>query len=112
MWHCWQLVSPPPVERFWAIARRGDQSELLIGSNGTWHAAHVDSRLPELVHLLTVGVAVGDDDIDVAEIADMAECHPAELRGVGDDDDPLRGLRGVPLHGCLGEEVGGDAGPG
>src|SRR5665213_956246 len=75
----------------------------------TSDAAYVDSRLLQVVHRLAVGVAVGENDVDVIEVADVAECHPTELRGIGYHDDPLRGLRGGPLHGCLGEQVCGDA---
>ena len=45
--------------------------------------------LLQVVHSLTVGVAVGENDVDVIEVAHVAECHPSQLRGVSDHDDPL-----------------------
>jgi len=72
-------------------------------------AAQVDSRRPQLVHHLLVGLGIGQDDVDVVEIADMAEGHPAELRGIGHHDDPLGGFGGGTLHRRLGQQVSGDA---
>ena len=54
-------------------------------------AADVDSHRPQLLHPLLVGAGISEDDVDLVEIADVAERHPPELQGVGHDDDPLRG---------------------
>jgi hypothetical protein len=66
-------------------------------------AAHVDSSRPQLLHHLVVGFGIGEEDVDIAEIADMAERDPTELRGVGHSDYPLRGFGGGTLHRRLGE---------
>ena len=87
----------------WPTVRRGGCCWLVLGRKPASDAADVDSRRPQLVHYLLIGFGIGDDDVDVVEIADMAERHPAELRGVGHRDDPLRGFGGAPLHRRLGE---------
>jgi 2-haloacid dehalogenase len=72
--------------------------------------ANVDSCVPQFVHHLLAGSCIGEDDVDVLEIADVAERHSAELRGVGDGDNPLRGSGRGALHRSLCEKVGCDAG--
>ena len=68
-------------------------------------AADIDSHRPELLHPLLVGSGIGQDDVDLVEIADMTERHSPELRGVGDRDDPLRGSGSGALDRGLGEKV-------
>lgn len=82
---------------------------------GSWppaasDAADVDSRRAELFHYLLIGSPIGEEDVDIVEIADVAERHPAELRGVGYRNNPLRGFGGGSLHRRLGEQVRCDAG--
>jgi 2-haloacid dehalogenase len=72
-------------------------------------AADIDSHRPQLLHLLLVGSGISQDDVDLLEIADMAERHAPELRGVGHRDDPLRGSGGGALDRGLGEKVGRNA---
>lgn len=62
------------------------------GPGSVSDAAYVDPRNPQLLHHLLVRFGIGEDDVDVVEIADMTERDPAELRGVGHRDDPLRGF--------------------
>ena len=72
-------------------------------------AADIDARRPQLLHALLVGCGVSQDDVDLIEIADMAESHSSELRRVGHRDDPLRGSGGGAVDRRLGKKVGGDA---
>lgn len=79
------------------------------GPGSVSDAADVDSHRPQLLHPLLVGSGISQDDVDLVEIADMAERHSPELRRVGHRDDPLRGSGGGALHRRLGEKVGRDA---
>ncbi len=72
-------------------------------------AADIDSHRPQLLHLLLVGSGISQDDVDLFKIADMAERHAPELRGVGHRDDSLRGSSGAALDRGLGEKVGRNA---
>jgi 2-haloacid dehalogenase len=72
-------------------------------------AADIDSQRPQLLHPLLVGSGISQDDVDLVEIADMAERHSPELRGIGHDDDSLRGSGGGALDRRLGEKVGSNA---
>ncbi len=72
-------------------------------------AADIDSHRPQLLYPLLVGSGISQDDVDLVEIADMAERHSPELRGIGHRDDPLRGPGGGALDCRLGEKVGSDA---
>jgi 2-haloacid dehalogenase len=56
-----------------------------------------------------LGFGISENDVDTVEIADMAERHPTELRGVGHNDHPLRDFGGGTLHRRLGEQVSRDA---
>jgi 2-haloacid dehalogenase len=83
----------------------------LVGSipDSASDAADIDSHRPQLLHLLLVGSGISQDDVDLFKIANMAERHAPELRGVGHRDDPLRGSGGGALDSGLGEKVGRDA---
>jgi len=80
-----------------------------VSSGSGSDAADVYSRRPQLFHPLLVGPGVSEDDIDFVEIADMAERHAPEFRGVGHRDDPLRGSGGGALDRRLGEKVRSNA---
>src|ERR1700677_603351 len=73
-------------------------------------AADVDSRRPQLLHPLRVGSGISENDVDLVEIADMAEGDAPELGGVGHDNDPLRSSGGGAFDRRLGEEMSSDAG--
>ena len=72
-------------------------------------AADVDSGGPQLLEPLGVRSGVGENDVDLVKVADVAERHPPKLRGVGHRDDSLRGSGGAALDRGLGEKVGSDA---
>jgi len=72
-------------------------------------AADVDSRRPQLLHPLLVGSGISEDDVDLVEIANMAESDAPELRGVGYRDDALRGSGCGALDRRLGKKVGSNA---
>jgi 2-haloacid dehalogenase len=75
-------------------------------------AADIDSHCPQLLHLLLVGSGICEDDVDLVKIADMAERHAPEFRGVGHRNDSLRGSDSGALDRGLGEKVGRNAGLG
>jgi len=69
-------------------------------------AADIDSHRSQLLHPPLVGSGIGQDDVDLVEIADVSERHSPDLRGVGHGDDPLRASGGGALDRRLGEKVG------
>ena len=80
-----------------------------LGPDSESDAADIDAHRSQLIHPLLVGSGIGQDDVDLVEIADMTECDSPEFRGVGHRDDPLGRSCGSAFDRCLGEKVGSDA---
>ena len=73
-------------------------------------APYVDTSASQVCNSLFVGFAVGDQDVNHSDVADVPERHPTDLRSVSDCNDSTRGACGGSFDNGFGQVVGGDAG--
>lgn len=73
-------------------------------------ASDLDTSTSQVCNSLFVGPAVGNQDVNHSDVADVPERHPTDFRSVGDCNDSTRGARGGSFDYGFGQVVGGDAG--